>query len=55
MSYCSYGKTKDAFGWPEEPEEISAGQATPAPVASGSTMNNENAVVTPTPLTSVDK
>ncbi|XP_008551349.1 E3 ubiquitin-protein ligase UBR4 isoform X1 [Microplitis demolitor] len=50
-----YGKTKDAFGWPEEPDEILTGQTTPAPIAS-STVNteSENAVVA-TPLTSLDK
>ncbi|XP_011314104.1 protein purity of essence isoform X2 [Fopius arisanus] len=52
-----YGKTKDAFGWPEEPEEIPAGQTTPAPVVPGSSITNENetAVVSPASLTSVDK
>ncbi|XP_034944940.1 E3 ubiquitin-protein ligase UBR4 isoform X2 [Chelonus insularis] len=52
-----YGKTKDAFGWPEEPEENPAGSTTSAPVASGSAMNNENenAIATPAPLTSIDK
>ncbi|KAK0172054.1 hypothetical protein PV328_005423 [Microctonus aethiopoides] len=54
-----YGKTKDAFGWPEEPEEVPAGQSTATPATTaGATINNtenENAAVTPTSLTSVDK
>ncbi|XP_043276539.1 protein purity of essence isoform X5 [Venturia canescens] len=52
-----YGKTKDAFGWPEEPEEIPAGQSTPAPATAGSSVNNENesTLVSPAPLSSVDK
>ncbi|XP_012287187.1 E3 ubiquitin-protein ligase UBR4 isoform X2 [Orussus abietinus] len=52
-----YGKTKDSFGWPEESEEIPAGQSTPAPTAaSASTTNDsENTVVSPAPLTSIDK
>lgn len=54
---CRYGKTKDAFGWPEEPEDIPAGQSTPAQPAAGTTTTNdaENPIVSPTPLTSVDK
>ncbi|XP_066587252.1 E3 ubiquitin-protein ligase UBR4 [Prorops nasuta] len=49
-----YGKTKDAFGWPEEVEEIPPGQTTPAPIT---TINNEadNSVAQPVPLSSVDK
>ncbi|XP_015606097.1 protein purity of essence isoform X2 [Cephus cinctus] len=52
-----YGKTKDAFGWPEEAEEISAGQSTPAPVATGTATNNEaeNIIPSPAPLSSLDK
>ncbi|XP_032676900.1 protein purity of essence isoform X4 [Odontomachus brunneus] len=46
-----YGKTKDAFGWPEEIEEP---QPTSAPVT---TINNEtdNTIVSPAPLSSTDK
>ncbi|XP_046612558.1 E3 ubiquitin-protein ligase UBR4 isoform X2 [Neodiprion virginianus] len=52
-----YGKTKDAFGWPEEPEEISSGQSAPAVAATGVSTSNEteNTVVSPAPLTSLDK
>lgn len=52
-----YGKTKDAFGWPEEPEEITAGQSTSAPAATGAPVNNENesTLVSPVTLTSIDK
>ena len=50
--------TKEAFGWPEEPEDIPAGQSTPAQgstsVAGSINNRNENALTT-TPLTSVDK
>lgn len=53
----SYGKTKDAFGWPEEPEDIPAGQSTPAQATAGVTTGNDadNPTISPTPLTSVDK
>lgn len=46
-----YGKTKDAFGWPEEIEEP---QPVSAPVT---TINNEadNTIVSPAPLSSTDK
>ncbi|XP_020299583.1 E3 ubiquitin-protein ligase UBR4 isoform X2 [Pseudomyrmex gracilis] len=49
-----YGKTKDTFGWPEEIEEIQSCQPSSAPVT---TINNEadNAVVSPAPLSSIDK
>lgn len=50
-----YGKTKDAFGWPEEIEDSSAGQSTSsAPVT---TINNDpdNALAVPTPLSSVNR
>ncbi|XP_011335506.2 E3 ubiquitin-protein ligase UBR4 isoform X2 [Ooceraea biroi] len=49
-----YGKTKDAFGWPEEIEEIQSCQPTSAPVT---TINNEadNTIVSPAPLSSIDK
>lgn len=53
-----YGKTKDAFGWPEESEESPVGQSTPAPSATnGNAANNEteSAVVSQTPLTPIDK
>ncbi|XP_051158982.1 E3 ubiquitin-protein ligase UBR4 isoform X2 [Leptopilina boulardi] len=52
-----YGKTKDAFGWPEEPEEIPAGQSTSAPATTGAPVNNENesTLVSPVTLTSIDK
>ncbi|XP_031787712.1 protein purity of essence isoform X2 [Nasonia vitripennis] len=52
-----YGKTKDAFGWPEEPEDIPAGQSTPAQATAGTTTGNDadNPTVSPTPLSSVDK
>lgn len=57
MLNFSYGKTKDIFGWPEEPEDIPAGQSTPAQAATGTTANNdsENPTVSPMPLTSADK
>nr|XP_012152236.1 PREDICTED: protein purity of essence isoform X3 [Megachile rotundata] len=48
-----YGKTKDAFGWPEEIEDVSSGQSTSAPVT---TINNDvdGSLVAPAPLSSVD-
>ncbi|XP_076674868.1 E3 ubiquitin-protein ligase-like protein poe isoform X2 [Andrena cerasifolii] len=49
-----YGKTKDAFGWPEEIEDTPTGQqSTSAPVT---TINNdtENALAVPAPLSSVN-
>lgn len=49
-----YGKTKDAFGWPEEIEDIPTGQSTSAPVT---TINNEtdSALSAPASLSSVDR
>lgn len=50
--------TKEAFGWPEEPEDIPAGQSTPAQTTAsivGSSGRTENALSVVTPLTSVDK
>ncbi|XP_033353689.1 E3 ubiquitin-protein ligase UBR4 isoform X5 [Bombus vosnesenskii] len=48
-----YGKTKDAFGWPEEIEDVPTGQSTSAPVT---TINSEtdSALSAPTSLSSVD-
>lgn len=49
-----YGKTKDAFGWPEEIEDIPTGQSTSAPVT---TINSEtdSALSVPASLSSVDR
>lgn len=58
INFCyRYGKTKDAFGWPEESEELFAGQSTPAPVTTGAPISNENenSLVSPVTLTSIDK
>ena len=60
-----FTKTKEAFGWPEEPDEFQE-QSTPKPAAvvaaNSANNNNENEVVqpsassfTPLPLTSADK
>ncbi|KAJ8682718.1 hypothetical protein QAD02_018510 [Eretmocerus hayati] len=52
-----YGKTKDAFGWPEEPEDNPTGQSAPAQATTGNTTSNDtdNHTASPIPLTSVDK
>ncbi|KAK2587956.1 hypothetical protein KPH14_004040 [Odynerus spinipes] len=50
-----YGKTKDAFGWPEETEEIlPSGQSTSANIPA---ISNEadNTIVSPAPLSSIDR
>ncbi|XP_035739496.1 protein purity of essence-like isoform X1 [Vespa mandarinia] len=50
-----YGKTKDAFGWPEETEEIlPGGQSTSAHIPA---ISNEadNTIVSPAPLSSIDR
>ncbi|KAL0119215.1 hypothetical protein PUN28_009656 [Cardiocondyla obscurior] len=48
-----YGKTKDAFGWPEEIEEIQSCPPTSAPIT---TVNNENDnTVVSAPLSSINK
>ncbi|CAD6222096.1 GSCOCG00011717001-RA-CDS, partial [Cotesia congregata] len=49
-----YGKTKDAFGWPEESDETTTGQ-TPAPTASSMITNENENVVVASPLTPLDK
>ena len=61
-----FTKTKEAFGWPEEPDEFQE-QSAPKPTAAvtaanSANNNNENDVVapssssfTPLPLTSADK
>ena len=35
-----YGKSKEAFGWPEESEDIPAEQSTPSQLPDSSTTNN---------------
>ncbi|XP_014236597.1 protein purity of essence isoform X3 [Trichogramma pretiosum] len=53
-----YGKTKDAFGWPEESEDIPSTQGVPTQATTGVssvTDNTENPTVSPTPLPAVDK
>ncbi|CAB0040844.1 unnamed protein product, partial [Trichogramma brassicae] len=53
-----YGKTKDAFGWPEESEDIPPAQGAPTQATTGVssvTDNTENLTVSPTPLPAVDK
>ena len=49
-----YGKTKDAFGWPEEIEDVPTGQSTSAPLT---TINSEtdSALSAPASLSSVDR
>lgn len=51
-----YGKTKDMFGWPEEPEDTSAGQTSTTQAVVGIAANNDTENQTsPTTLTCVDK
>lgn len=50
-----YGKTKDAFGWPEETEELSNNVSAPVASAANATSENESIPVTPAPLTSLEK
>lgn len=54
-NYFSYGKTKDAFGWPEENEELSNNVSAPVAQTSSAASENESMPVTPTPLTSLEK
>ena len=52
---CSYGKTKDAFGWPEETEDIASTSATTTQAAPGTSSESDNVAVTPVQLTSLDR
>lgn len=55
-----YGKTKDDFGWPEEPEDFpttvsGSGTAGTSGTSSESTSAGGSTTTTPVPLTAVDR
>lgn len=55
ITFNRYGKTKDAFGWPEETEEIlPGGQSTSAHIPAISN-ETDNTIVSPAPLSSIDR
>ncbi|KAK7862494.1 hypothetical protein R5R35_005919 [Gryllus longicercus] len=49
-----YGKTKDAFGWPEETEDMTTGSSVPATTTTG-TGTDTDVAVQPVQLTSLEK
>ncbi|CAG2064198.1 unnamed protein product [Timema podura] len=50
-----YGKTKDAFGWPEETEDLASTSAAPVQATTGVGADADNLVATPVQLTSLDR
>lgn len=55
VNACRYGKTKDAFGWPEETEDLASTSATATQTAAGTSTESDNVAVTPVQLTSLDR
>lgn len=59
LTFCSYGKTKEDFGWPEEPEDFSAtvsGAGTSSSAGGGSEASaSGSSASAPLPLTAVDR
>lgn len=54
--FCySYGKSKDAFGWPEENEEVTSSTVVPTQAASGTNTDVDSVSNSPPPITSLDK
>lgn len=52
---CRYGKTKDAFGWPEETEDIASTSAAVTQTSAGTSTETDNVAVAPVQLTSLDR
>lgn len=52
---CRYGKTKDAFGWPEETEDIASTSAAATQTAAGASTETDSVAVAPVQLTSLDR
>jgi hypothetical protein len=52
---CRYGKTKDAFGWPEETEDLASTSAAATQTAAGTSTESDNVAVAPVQLTSLDR
>jgi E3 ubiquitin-protein ligase UBR4 len=52
---CRYGKTKDAFGWPEETEDIASTSAAATQTAAGTSSETDSVAVAPVQLTSLDR
>ncbi|XP_069695727.1 E3 ubiquitin-protein ligase UBR4 isoform X2 [Periplaneta americana] len=50
-----YGKTKDAFGWPEETEDLASTSAAATQTAAGTSTETDNVAVAPVQLTSLDR
>lgn len=50
-----YGKTKDAFGWPEETEDIASTSAAVTQTSAGTSTETDNVAVAPVQLTSLDR
>ncbi|XP_066993474.2 E3 ubiquitin-protein ligase UBR4 [Anabrus simplex] len=50
-----YGKTKDAFGWPEETEDLTTGTTVPAQTTAGTNTDADNVAVAPVQITSLDR
>ncbi|KAK6636982.1 hypothetical protein RUM43_010649 [Polyplax serrata] len=50
-----YGKTKDAFGWPEETEDLSNNPSAPSASTANPGSDADSLAVIPAPLTSLEK
>jgi len=55
VTVCRYGKTKDAFGWPEETEDLASTSAAATQTAAGTSTETDSVAVTPVQLTSLDR
>jgi E3 ubiquitin-protein ligase UBR4 len=55
VNVCRYGKTKDAFGWPEETEDLASTSAAATQTAAGTSTETDNVAVAPVQLTSLDR
>jgi len=55
VTVCRYGKTKDAFGWPEETEDLASTSAAATQTAAGTSNETDSVAVTPVQLTSLDR
>jgi hypothetical protein len=55
VNACRYGKTKDAFGWPEETEDLASTSAAATQTAAGTSTETDNVAVAPVQLTSLDR
>lgn len=53
--FCSYGKTKDVFGWPEETEEAVGNSNTASATANSNVTEQDTVSSSPIQMNSFDK